>query len=102
MPAMTHRWSAITVATLVDCLLWGWLSPACTRITATPPATDEEQRLLPEIIRQQEARVQEASRSADAAHDAARSLRLRQRMLREHGREDLALALEQDALAKEA
>jgi hypothetical protein len=84
-------------------LLMGAPLAARARVSATPgPITDEEQRLVPEIIRKQEARVQEAARAADTAHDTARALRLRQRMLAEHGRDDLAVALEPEAVKRES
>ncbi len=61
----------------------------------------EEQRLLPGIIREQQERVRKAEQAASMAQDEAMSLRLRQRMLTEYGRPDLAASLEPEAEKRE-
>ncbi len=64
--------------------------------------TSDEQRLLPRIVHQQEARVREAQKALQAAEDDAKAIRLRQRILEQYGRPDLAAALESQAADREA
>jgi hypothetical protein len=61
-----------------------------------------EERLLPRIVAEQEGRVRQAVAVLTEIEDDVRALRLRQRMLLEHGRPDLADALEQEVQDKEA
>jgi hypothetical protein len=88
---------------------------ACAAVSATvaaggcgPPGRDRgalgtsEERLLPRIVAEQEGRVHQAVAVLTEIEDDVRALRLRQRMLIEHGRPDLADALEPEVQDKEA
>ena len=78
-------------------------APACSGAHSSQGSIDgQERRLLPGIVERQEVRVQEAAQAVQAAEDRASALRLRQRMLIQHGRADLAEALESQAAAVEA
>lgn len=57
--------------------------------------------MIPHIVRQQEQRVRGARQAFEAARDDLLALRLRQRMLMQHGRADLAAGLEPLAEEKE-
>lgn len=96
-------WLAATAAALALALpLAAVAAPACGRAGAagqSPPLDDR--RALPRILREQERRVDAARQKAESAGEELYRLRLRQRMLVQHGRPDLARALEADAEAQE-
>jgi hypothetical protein len=74
----------------------------CGPPTANAGAANwEEQRLLPAIVRHQEERATRAAAAAGARDDLV-PLRLRQRMLEQSGRPDLAVALVAEAQKKAA
>ncbi len=78
------------------------LSTACTRAASeTGRLGADEQRLLPGIVQQQEWRVRATIEAVEAAQDDVRAVRLRQQMLVQYGRPDLAGALEAQAKEKE-
>jgi len=78
------------------------VGPGCARPGAAErQAPLEDQRVLPKILRQQERRVAAARQKVDDAEEELYALRLRQRMLAQHGRPDLARALDADVATHE-
>ncbi|MBI3972967.1 MAG: hypothetical protein HY332_16950 [Chloroflexi bacterium] len=97
MPTIAQRRRLVLVPVLV--LLTATCAPAAAKSGGIGTA---EQRLLPGIIHRQEARVRDAAKAVAAAEDKAAALRLRQRILTQYGRPDLAGALDAQAAATEA
>ena len=94
----SRRPSGAPAALLVLVALLTWGNTSCGPPPAgASPARTEEQRLLREIIRRQEERVAEAASETATLQDALADLRLRQRILDQYGRPDLAAALEPEA-----
>jgi TolA-binding protein len=94
---------AVALALLTASATAALAAPACSGAASSQGSIDgQERRLLPGIVERQEVRVQEAAQAVQAAEDRASALRLRQRMLIQHGRADLAEALESQAAAVEA
>jgi hypothetical protein len=92
------RGRGVLVALLGLVALWVWGTAGC----GPPPsnasaAPTEEQRLLPVIVRTQQERVGKLAAEAAKLGDELTSLRLRQRILEQYGRPDLAAALEPEA-----
>jgi hypothetical protein len=87
-------------AAALACLFLALAGCAPADATAAPSETEEE-RLLPQIVRAQEERVAQIRQQVRVAHDQARAVRLRQTALEQHGRGDLAAALEPEALERE-